>query len=67
MVGTQGRVTFREFEGGSVHGNNLAWRMGMTSPMHMTVEVSTVVDGDSISEKIKLGMFGKASFSGSRS
>ena len=67
MVGTQGRVTFQEFEGGSADRNNLAWTMGMTSPMLMTVEVSAVVDGDSISGNIKLGMFGNASFSGSRS
>ena len=67
MVGTQGRVTFQEFEDGSIDGNNLAWTMGMTSPMLMTVEVSTVVDGDSISGNIKLGIFGKVSFSVSRS
>ena len=63
MEGPQGT---QEFDGGSVDGGNLRWKMEMTSPMPMTLEVSASVDGDEISGNIKLGAFGDASFSGSR-
>ena len=63
MEGPQGT---QEFEGGTVEGNDLAWKMEMTSPMPMTLEVSASVDGDAISGNIKLGAFGDASFSGTR-
>ena len=63
MDGPQGT---QEFEGGTVEGNDLAWKMEMTSPMPMTLEVSASVDGDAISGNIKLGAFGDASFSGTR-
>ena len=63
MDGPQGT---QEFEGGTVDGNDLAWKMEMTSPMLMTLEVSASVDGDAISGNIKLGAFGDASFSGTR-
>ena len=63
MDGPQGT---QEFEGGTVDGNDLAWKMEMTSPMPMTLEVSASVDGDAISGNIKLGAFGDASFSGTR-
>ena len=47
-------------------GNDLSWKMEMTSPMPMTLEVSASVDGDEISGNIKLGAFGEASFTGLR-
>ena len=56
----------QEFDGGSVVGDNLSWKMEMTSPMPMTLEVSASVLGDEISGNIKLGAFGEASFTGSR-
>ena len=63
MEGPQGT---QEFDGGSVAGNNLSWKMEMTSPMPMTLDVSASVDGDEISGNIKLGAFGDASFTGTR-
>ena len=63
MEGPQGT---QEFEGGSVAGGNLSWKMEMTSPMPMTLEVSASVHGDEISGNIKLGAFGDASFTGTR-
>jgi hypothetical protein len=38
----------------------------MSKPMPMELQFSAVVDGDDISGKVKLGMFGNASFSGTR-
>ena len=63
MEGPQGT---QEFDGGSVDGGTLSWKMEMTSPMPMTLEVSASVDGDEISGNIKLGAFGDASFTGTR-
>jgi len=63
MAGAQGT---QEFTGGTVDGNNLEWKVEMTSPMPMTLEISASVDGDSISGNVKLGAFGNASFEGSR-
>jgi len=63
MAGAQGT---QEFTGGTVDGNNLEWKVEMTSPMPMTLEISATVDGDSISGNVKLGAFGNASFEGSR-
>lgn len=63
MVGSQGT---QEFESGTVDGDNLTWVVEMTQPMPMTLECSGTIDGDNISGTVKLGAFGEASFSGSR-
>ena len=63
MAGAQGT---QEFTGGTVDGNNLEWKVEMTSPMPLPLEISATVDGDSISGNVKLGAFGNASFEGSR-
>ena len=63
MAGAQGT---QEFTGGTVEGNNLQWKVEMTSPMPMTLEISASVDGDSITGNVKLGAFGNASFEGFR-
>ena len=63
MEGAQGT---QEFDGGTADGNNLAWKIEVTSPMPMTLEVSAAVDGDSISGNVKLGTFGDATFTGTR-
>jgi len=63
MEGAQGT---QEFAGGTVDGDNLEWKVEMTSPMPMTLEVSATVEGDAISGNVKLGAFGNATFSGER-
>ena len=63
MAGAQGT---QEFSGGSVDGDKLEWEVQMTSPMPMTLEISAMVDGDSISGDVKLGAFGNATFEGTR-
>ena len=64
MAGPQGT---QEFSGGTVDGNNLAWVVDMTSPMPMKLETTATVDGDNISGNVKLGAFGEATFTGTRS
>ena len=63
MVGAQGEMALTD---GKADGNNLSWKAQMTSPMPMTLEFTATVDGDKISGNVKLGMFGNASFSGTR-
>ena len=64
MVGAQGT---QEFSGGTIDGDNLAWTVDMTQPMPMKLEITATVAGDEISGNVKLGAFGDASFSGTRS
>ena len=51
---------------GTVNGNDVAWKVSITSPMEMTLEFTGAVSGNDISGSVKLGMFGNSSFSGSR-
>jgi len=63
IVSSQGT---QEFAGGSVDGSSLAWKVKMTQPMPMELDLSATVEGDGISGNAKLGMFGNATFSGTR-
>jgi hypothetical protein len=51
---------------GKVDGNNVSWKMAITTPMPMTLEFTGVVDGDNISGSVKAGSFGSFPFSGTR-
>jgi hypothetical protein len=51
---------------GTVDGNSLGWKAALTQPMPMTLEFTATVDGDSISGDVKLGTFGNATFTGTR-
>lgn len=66
LTGTMGGPQAMELENGTVDGDNLAWTVNMTSPMPITIEVTATVDGDAISGEAKLGAFGTAPFSGTR-
>ena len=63
MSGDQGSINL---EDGAVNGEELSWTANITSPMPMKLEFTAKVDGDEISGNVKLGMFGNASFSGTR-
>jgi len=68
LTGTQsaGSGEARPIDEGTVDGNDVSWKASITKPMPMTLEFSGTVDGDKISGSVKLGMFGNASFTGSR-
>jgi hypothetical protein len=68
LTGTQsaGSGEGRPIDEGIVKGNDIAWKAAITKPMPMTLEFSGTVEGDKITGSVKLGMFGSASFSGSR-
>jgi hypothetical protein len=55
-----------EFEG-IADGNNLTWTANAKTPMgDMAVECSAVLEGDALSGEAKMGTFGTASFTGTR-
>jgi hypothetical protein len=68
LTGTQnaGSGEGRPIDEGTVSGDDIAWKASITKPMPMTLEFSGTVSGDSISGQVKLGMFGSASFTGTR-
>jgi carbon-monoxide dehydrogenase large subunit len=51
---------------GVVKGNQLKWEMKVTKPMPITLKYDLTVEGNTISGKAKLGMFGTAKVSGER-
>lgn len=63
MAGPQGT---QEFDGGTVNGDVLNWKVSLTQPMPIDLEFTATVDGDSIRGDVKLGAFGNATFEGTR-
>jgi aerobic carbon-monoxide dehydrogenase large subunit len=51
---------------GAVEGNRLKWEMKVTQPVSLTLKYDLTVEGDAISGKAKMGMFGSAKISGER-
>jgi hypothetical protein len=56
----------KAIEEGSVDGHDVSWEASISKPMPITLKFSGTVEGDKISGKVKLGMFGSASFTGTR-
>jgi len=51
---------------GTVSGNQLKFNLAVEKPMKMTLKYAITVDGDQLSGKVKLGMFGSATLTGER-
>ena len=51
---------------GAVSGNKVSFKVDITNPMPLTLEFSAAIDGEKLSGKVKLGMFGDAPLSGTR-
>ncbi len=51
---------------GSANGDELSWRVDISKPMSLKLHVTATVDGDSMSGKIKAGMFPAAPFTAQR-
>jgi hypothetical protein len=67
LTGTQGGAFgTNEVTGGIVDGNAASWKTKITKPFPMDLEFSAIVDGDNISGKVKAGMLGESTFTGSR-
>lgn len=55
----------QEFSG-AAQGNRLNWEMKVTQPMPITLKYDLTIEGDGLSGKCKLGMFGSAKVVGTR-
>jgi carbon-monoxide dehydrogenase large subunit len=51
---------------GTVSGNNLKWDLKVTKPMSLTLKYDVQIQGDKLSGKVKMGLFGTAKLSGER-
>lgn len=51
---------------GSTSGDEVTWRVDITRPMALKLHVTATVDGDSMSGKIKAGIFPAAPFTAQR-
>jgi hypothetical protein len=52
---------------GAVNGDEVSWRVNISKPMSLKLQVSGTIDGDTMSGKIKAGMmFPAASFTAAR-
>ncbi len=51
---------------GTVAGNQLKFNLAVEKPMKMTLKYAITVDGDQLTGKVKLGMFGSATLTGER-
>ena len=67
LVGTDhGPNGITQIADGKVDGNNVSWKISITTPMAITLEFSGTVDNNSISGRVKAGMFGTFPFTGDR-
>jgi hypothetical protein len=67
LTGTQSSPDGSQpIQDGAVNGDEASWSVNITSPMPMTLEFKGMVDGDTMSGSVKLGMFGEARFTGVR-
>jgi carbon-monoxide dehydrogenase large subunit len=51
---------------GTVNGNHLKWDLKVTKPMSITLKYEATVDGDRLTGKCKMGIFGSAKLAGER-
>jgi hypothetical protein len=56
----------QEIADGKVDGDNVAWKVSITSPFPMTLEFAGTVSGDSMSGNVKAGNFGSFPWTGAR-
>lgn len=51
---------------GSVNGNEVSWKISITSPMPLTLQFNGTLDGDKMSGQMSAGALGSWPFSGVR-
>ncbi|AHE56861.1 hypothetical protein [Sphingomonas sanxanigenens] len=51
---------------GKVDGNQLSWKMEMTSPFPMTLDCTATIEGDSLKGTVSIGAFGSFPMIGTR-
>jgi len=56
----------QEIADGKIDGNNVSWKISITTPFPMTLEFAGTLAGDSLSGKVKAGNFGSFDWSATR-
>lgn len=51
---------------GKINGNDISWKVSITTPFPMTLEFAGTLAGDAMSGKVKAGNFGSFDWSGTR-
>jgi carbon-monoxide dehydrogenase large subunit len=62
MTSAQGSMDFQ----GTVAGNNLKFDLKVKKPMPITLKYDLRIEGDALTGKVKMGMFGTAKLTGER-
>ncbi|HET9628624.1 MAG TPA: hypothetical protein VFP14_03985 [Novosphingobium sp.] len=52
--------------GGRVNGDTIAWQMGISVPMPLSLDCEATISGDSLSGTVKAGAFGSMAIAGVR-
>ncbi|MCJ2188148.1 hypothetical protein [Novosphingobium beihaiensis] len=55
-----------DVKNGTVSGNTLTWQMKMTMPMPIDLDCTATIEGDTLTGKVKAGMFGTMELTGTR-
>jgi len=67
LTGTQGADgNSAEIFDGTVNGDNVSWKVSITSPMPLTLEFTGTVSGDSINGEMGIGPMGSFPFTGAK-
>ena len=67
LTGTQSaQGNSAEIFDGTVMGNNVSWKVSITSPMPLTLEFTGTVDGNTMNGQMNTGAFGSFPFTGQK-
>jgi hypothetical protein len=67
LTGVQGADgNSAEIFDGVINGDNLSWKVTITSPMQLTLEFTGTVSGDAINGEMGIGPMGNFPFTGAR-
>jgi hypothetical protein len=67
LTGTgSGQGGSQDIADGKVDGNNVSWKVSITSPFPMTLEFAGTVDGNKMGGNVKAGNFGSFPWTGER-
>ena len=62
----EGNIGSRDIPEGIVDGNQLSWTMEISKPMPVTLTCKATVEGDTLTGKVKAGIFGSFPINGTR-
>lgn len=62
----QGQLGSMDVKDGTIDGDDLSWKMDMTSPMPMTLDCNATIDGDQLKGTVNAGAFGDMALTGQR-